>query len=83
MLPQLRTALNSRIVVEQVKGYLREHFDVALEDAFTMLRPYAHSHDDHLTDVSRHIISDPQQREIILATWKAPSSTQSHEANRW
>lgn len=66
VLPQLRTALNSRIVVEQAKGYLREHFDISLEDAFSTLRQFARSRDDHLTEVARRIISDPEGRQIIL-----------------
>lgn len=66
VLPQLRSALNSRIVVEQAKGYLREYFDIPLADALALLRRYAHTHDDHLSEVSRRLISDPEGRAIIL-----------------
>lgn len=64
--PQLRTALNSRIVVEQAKGYLREHFDVSIEDAFRMLRHHARSHGEHLTEIARCLVSDPEGRQAIL-----------------
>jgi hypothetical protein len=67
VLPQLQAALARRIVVEQAKGYLREHLDISVGDAFELLRRYARSHGDHLTDVSRRLISDPEARQRILA----------------
>ena len=67
VLPQLRSALTSRIVVEQAKGFLRERLDVSIEDAFRLLRDHARTHHLHLIDVSRRLISDPAAREHILA----------------
>lgn len=66
VLPKLQTAIANRIVIEQAKGYLREHLGISVEDAFTLLRRYAHAHDDHLTNVARRLISDPTAREAIL-----------------
>ena len=34
VMPQLRAALASRVIVEQAKGFLRELFDVPIEEAF-------------------------------------------------
>jgi len=34
VIPQLRAALTHRIVVEQAKGFLREHFDISVDEAF-------------------------------------------------
>jgi transcriptional regulator with GAF, ATPase, and Fis domain len=67
VLPQLQAALASRIVVEQAKGYLREYFGISVEDAFGLLRRYARSQNDHLTEVSRRLVSDPEGRRRILA----------------
>jgi hypothetical protein len=67
LVPRLRTALAARVVVEQAKGFLRERLDVSVEDAFTLLRRYARSNDDHLTDVSRRLIAQPDSRPAILA----------------
>lgn len=67
VLPQLRTALNSRIVIEQAKGFLRERLDISVEDAFRLLRGHARTDGDHLTEVSRRLISDPDARQQILA----------------
>ena len=41
VLPHLRTALASRVVVEQAKGFLRERLDVSVAEAFAILRGYA------------------------------------------
>jgi hypothetical protein len=41
---QLRTALASRIVIEQAKGVLAERFEMHVDDAFERLRREARSH---------------------------------------
>jgi len=68
--PQLRTALTSRVVVEQAKGFLREQPEVSVEDAFVLLRRHTRTHNDHLTEVSRRLISDPEARQAILAAMR-------------
>jgi hypothetical protein len=67
VVPRLRTALTARLVVEQAKGFLCERLDVSVEDAFTLLRRYARSFNDHLTDVARRLIAEPDCRPSILA----------------
>jgi hypothetical protein len=64
--PHLRTALTQRIVVEQAKGFLRELLDVSVHDAFGLLRRYARSRREHLTEVSRRLISEPDARPALL-----------------
>jgi hypothetical protein len=66
VLPQLRSALVSRVLVEQAKGYLREILGVSAEEAFRLLRRYARSHDDHLSEVARRLIHQPDDRPAIL-----------------
>ncbi|GAB3226463.1 GAF and ANTAR domain-containing protein [Mycolicibacterium hippocampi] len=78
VLPQLRAALASRIVVEQAKGYLREHFDISVEDAFTLLRHHARSHGEHLTETARNLISDTEARSPILAAMESVPAQHSH-----
>ncbi len=66
-MPQLRSALASRVIVEQAKGLLRETLDVAVEEAFTLLRSYAHANGEHLTDVARRLMTDRFARPVLIA----------------
>jgi hypothetical protein len=66
VLPQLRSALTLRIVVEQAKGFLRERFDISVDAAFSILRRYAREHGEHLTDVARQLVADPSSRPAVL-----------------
>jgi GAF domain-containing protein len=67
VLPRLRAALASRVVVEQAKGFLRGRLDVSVDEAFALLRRYALAHGEHLTQAARRLVSDPASRPEILA----------------
>ena len=67
VMPQLRSALTGRILVEQAKGFLRESLDVSVEQAFQLLRGYSRTHGDHLTDVARRLMTDRHSRPVLLA----------------
>ena len=67
VLPQLKAALASRVVIEQAKGFLRERLDVEVDAAFTLLRAYARSRRKHLTDVAAQVMADGEGRTAILA----------------
>lgn len=67
VMPQLRSALTRRVVVEQAKGFLRESLDVSVEDAFTLLRTYARTNGEHLTEVARRLMTERQSRPALLA----------------
>ena len=67
VLPQLRSALTRRVLVEQAKGFLRESLDVPVEHAFALLRTYAHTHGEHLTEVARRLMTERQSRPALLA----------------
>jgi transcriptional regulator with GAF, ATPase, and Fis domain len=68
VLPRLRTALASRVVVEQAKGFLRARLDITVTAAFVLLRSYARTSGTHLTDVARRLITEPTTRpELLLA----------------
>jgi GAF domain-containing protein len=67
VLPQLRSALASRVIVEQAKGVLRETLDVSVEDAFTLMRSYARGNGEHLTDVARRLMTDRLARPVLVA----------------
>ena len=67
VLPQLRSVLTSRVVIDQAKGFLREVFDLSVDDAFTLLRAYARASGDHLTDVARTLMADRHSRPVLIA----------------
>jgi GAF domain-containing protein len=67
VMPQLRSALTSRVVIEQAKGFLREMLDVSVEEAFRLLRTYARVNGEHLTDVSRRLMTDRYSRPMLVA----------------
>lgn len=53
---QLQQALDSRIVIEQAKGYLVARHELSPELAFTLLRGYARSRQTQLTDVAQAVV---------------------------
>ena len=67
VMPQLRSALTSRVIVEQAKGFLREMLGVSVEEAFTLLRTYARDSGEHLTDVARRLMTDRYSRPMLVA----------------
>ena len=67
VMPQLRSALTSRVIVEQAKGFLHEMLDVSVEEAFHLLRTYARAKGEHLTDVARRLMTDRHSRPVLVA----------------
>ncbi|MFD0305249.1 GAF and ANTAR domain-containing protein [Streptomyces sp. NPDC127119] len=53
---QLQSALDSRVIVEQAKGYLAHRLNTGAEQAFTHLRRYARSHHMRLTELARQVM---------------------------
>jgi GAF domain-containing protein len=53
---QLRTALNTRVVLEQAKGMLAEQAQTDVDAAFGLLRSYARGHNLRLGEVARAVM---------------------------
>jgi AmiR/NasT family two-component response regulator len=53
---QLQIALSSRIVIEQAKGVVAFTRGVPIDKAFTLIRNYARSHQQRLSDVAARIV---------------------------
>lgn len=68
VLPRLQGALTSQVVVEQAKGFVRARLDVSIDEAFRLMRSYARTHDRHLSELARTLISEPDARPSILTT---------------
>jgi AmiR/NasT family two-component response regulator len=54
---QLQGALNSRVIIEQAKGMLAERGHIELDQAFGLLRAYARSHQQRLSDLAREVVN--------------------------
>jgi GAF domain-containing protein/ANTAR domain-containing protein len=66
LMPPLRSALTSRVIVEQAKGLLHQMLDVSLETAFNLLRTYARANGEHLTDVAHRLMTDRLSRPMLV-----------------
>lgn len=55
---QLNNALNSRIIIEQAKGMVRQATGCEVDDAFSRLRNHARNHNEGLTDLATRVIKN-------------------------
>lgn len=55
---QLSTALQSRVVIEQAKGFLAAHHDIEPDVAFERLRSYARAHHLVVREVARRVLEE-------------------------
>jgi transcriptional regulator with GAF, ATPase, and Fis domain len=71
---QLQSALNSRVVLEQAKGFVAQTGDLDMDQAFGALRRYARDHNERLSGVARTVISRelPAQHLLEHAQSDAP-----------
>lgn len=54
---QLQTALDSRVTIEQAKGFVAGRLDIPVHEAFCLLRDYARSHRTALHDVVHDVVT--------------------------
>jgi transcriptional regulator with GAF, ATPase, and Fis domain len=70
---QLQEALSSRVIIEQAKGVLAERRGVHVDEAFRVLRQYARSKGERLSDVAQRVI----QRELDPAELPMPEGSRN------
>lgn len=70
---QLQATLHHRVVVEQAKGVLAETGQVGMREAFDLLRDYARSNGQRLTDLARSV-ADGTLEPMSLAARTADGS---------
>lgn len=63
---QLQHALNSRVVIEQAKGFVAQLGNLDMDNAFARLRHFARNHNQRLTDVARAVVSRQLPIELVL-----------------
>ena len=64
---QLENALTSRILIEQVKGFLAERWNTSVDDAFAAFRSYARARHLRLSDLAAQIVSGDFDTTVIPA----------------
>ncbi|MGQ0623779.1 MAG: ANTAR domain-containing protein [Sporichthyaceae bacterium] len=74
LLAQLRTALDTRIVIEQAKGVLAERRGIRPNEAFSVLRAHARAHHMRLTDLAHDVIENRPAAAGLLSS--APDTHQ-------
>lgn len=57
LISQLRTALESRIVIEQAKGIVAQEAELTMDEAFARIRNHARSNNKRLRDIAAAIVS--------------------------
>ncbi|MGW7066717.1 GAF and ANTAR domain-containing protein [Streptomyces sp. NPDC054855] len=62
---QLQTALDSRIIIEQAKGYLAHRRGTGVEEAFNAMRGYARAHRVRLTEVARQVLRGKAHASLL------------------
>jgi len=65
---QLRTALNSRVTIEQAKGVLAERLQVDMDQAFEILRSHSRNHNRRLSDLALAVVEGLEQVPSATAT---------------
>jgi GAF domain-containing protein len=69
---QLSNALNSRIIIEQAKGMIREATNCDMDEAFNRLRAHARNHNEGLTELATRVV----ERTMVLSEldeWVRPA----------
>ncbi|MEW2166651.1 GAF and ANTAR domain-containing protein [Streptomyces sp. NPDC007084] len=64
---QLQYALNSRVIIEQVKGILAERWQITIDEAFAVFRAYARAHSRKLSELAREVAEGRQDTDTIRA----------------
>jgi GAF domain-containing protein len=79
---QLQRALNSRVIIEQAKGFLSQYADLDVDRSFAILRRYSRDRNLRLTDVALQLIDRDLPADVVLAhghekgLWRGAARTQ-------
>lgn len=66
VIEQLQRALDTRVVLEQAKGYMSQFSQVSMDEAFNRIRAYARSNNLLLRDVAGDIVARELDPRLVL-----------------
>ncbi|WP_432850566.1 ANTAR domain-containing protein [Amycolatopsis sp. CA-161197] len=66
LVEQLETALSSRVVIEQAKGFIANGLGLAMDDAFALLRGFARSHSRKLSLVAADVVNRSETVRLLF-----------------
>ena len=69
---QLQAALSSRVVIEQAKGVIAERRGLHVDEAFELMRGYARSRSEKLSDVAGRVVSRELDLDAVRRTSTDP-----------
>jgi ANTAR domain len=78
----LQAAINTRIVIEQAKGFLAERLKINMDQAFAVLRAYARNQSTKLSAVAAAIIDGSIPAEQLHASATSGNAVQTEAAAR-
>ncbi|MFE0021978.1 GAF and ANTAR domain-containing protein [Amycolatopsis sp. NPDC059021] len=67
LIEQLQTALSSRVVIEQAKGFIAERLGLDMAGAFTVLRGYSRRNNRKLTEVATAVVSRSEDVQDLFS----------------
>ena len=79
--PLFERALNSRVIIEQARGVLAEHGEMAMDDAFRRLRGYARDTNALLARVARDVVDRRVDPNLVLAERPVAGSAAQPDAS--
>jgi AmiR/NasT family two-component response regulator len=68
VIDQLQRALDTRVVIEQAKGFVAQHANVSLDESFARIRRYARNNNLRLSNVARDIVANVLDPELLINT---------------
>jgi AmiR/NasT family two-component response regulator len=66
VIDQLQRALDTRVVIEQAKGFIAQHANVTLDESFALIRHYARNNNLRLSDVARDIVANVLKPQLLI-----------------
>lgn len=68
VIDQLQRALDTRVIIEQAKGFVAQHANVTMDESFARIRRYARNNNLRLSDVARDIVANVLNPQLLKDT---------------